>query len=105
VNQIDALIEQHIRESESHLRHIDEMMAKARAARAGNRVSAEHQSELLRLEQDHTRLTGELHALRTDAKPASDDAVKRSEGLRGLLQTVGVELERTLVAIGDTSGL
>ena len=38
MNHIDQLVEQHIRESESHMKHIDELMAKAQEARKRNAV-------------------------------------------------------------------
>lgn len=95
---IDHLVEQHILESQSHLRHIDELMAKARAVRARTTVSSEHEAQLNRLDQDQSRLRGELDALRTAPPP---DAAERSQGLKGVLQTIGLELEKTLTAIGE----
>lgn len=103
MNQVDRLVEQHFLESELHLRHIDELMAKAQVARISKRVSSEHEGQLSRLEQEHARVVGELHALR--AKPATPDDVERSKGLTGMLQTIGLELEKALTAIGDKSGL
>jgi hypothetical protein len=103
MSQIDRLVEQHFLESQSHLRHIDELMAKAREARASKLVSAEHEGQLSRLEQDHARVAGELHALR--GKPATPEAVEHSKGLTGMLKTIGLELEKALTAIGDKSGL
>jgi|GEM_PF-1784400 len=40
MSHIDQLVEQHIRESESHLRHIDEMIEKARKARERSELGA-----------------------------------------------------------------
>ena len=102
MSQIDRLVEQHFLESQLHLRHIDELMVKAREARASKLVSAEHAGQLSRLEQDHVRVSGELHALR--GKPASPEIVEHSKGLTGMLQTIGLELEKALTAIGDKSG-
>lgn len=103
MSRIDQLVEQHFLESQAHLRHIDELVAKAQQARASKGVSAEQEGQLTRLEQEHARVSGELHALR--GKPASPDAVERSKGLTGMLQTIGLELEKALTAIGDKSGL
>ena len=98
---IDHLVQQHILESESHLRHIDELLSKARTARAGSTVAPQHVAELNRIEQQHSRLSGELDAMR---KAPTADVAERSKGLKAVLQTVGLELEKTLTAIGDKSG-
>ena len=50
MNHIDQLVEQHIRESESHMKHIDELMAKAQEARKRNQHPA--QPDLAQLEQN-----------------------------------------------------
>ncbi len=101
MSAIDHLIEQHILESESHMRHIDELLAKARAARMQSNVAPHHLAQLNRLEKDHDRLAGELNTLRQSPAP---DAVDRSKGLKAVLQTIGLELEKTLTAIGDKGG-
>lgn len=98
MSAIDHLVEQRILESESHLSHIDELMAKARAARANAAVSSQTASHLNRLEQDHARLAREVHDLRKTPAP---DAAERSKGLKSVLATLGLELEKTLTAIGD----
>jgi len=38
-------------------------------------------------------------------RPATADIVAQSEGATGVLQKIGLELEKTLTAIGDKSGL
>lgn len=102
MSTVDHLIEQHIRESEAHLRHIDEMLAKSQAARTQAGASAQQQSQLARIRGDHQRLSAELAALRKSHTP---DAAERSKGIKAALQAVGLELEKTLTAIGDKSGL
>lgn len=99
MSHIDQLVEQHFRESESHLRHIDEMMEKARKAREGSGLPAE--PDLVRINQDRMRLAQELHGLRNEPKPASDEMAERSKGLTGMLQAIGSELEKALVAVVD----
>ncbi len=99
MSHIDQLVEQHIRESESHLRHIDEMMEKAREARLRSQLPAP--PDLAKLEHDRMRLAQELHGLRNEPRPASADAAERGKGLKGMLQSVGTELEKVLVAVID----
>lgn len=101
MSAIDHLVEQHILESESHMHHIDELLAKARAARANAAVAPQQEAQLQRFEKDHDRLAGELEALRKSSAP---DAVERSKGLKAVLQKIGLELEKTLTAVGDKSG-
>lgn len=98
MSAIDHLVEQRILESESHLRHIDELVARARAARANAAVSPQTATQLSRLEQDHARVAREVHDLR---KAPASDADERSKGLKSVLETLGLELEKTLTAIGD----
>ncbi len=95
MSAIDHLVEQRILESESHLRHIDELLAKARGNAA---LAPQTATQLSRFEQDHERLTREVDALRKSPAP---DADERSKGLKAVLQTLGLELEKTLTAIGD----
>lgn len=99
MSHIDQLVEQHIRESESHLRYIDEMMEKARKAREPSALDAA--PDLARIDQDRMRLVQELHGLRNEPKPATDEVAQRSKGLTGMLQAIGSELEKALVAVVD----
>jgi 2-hydroxychromene-2-carboxylate isomerase len=105
MSELDRLANQHILESESHLRHIDEMMAKAREPKARQKLNADAASTLGRLEQEHGRAAQELKALLSRPKPATADTVAQSEGVMGVLQKIGLELERTLAAVGDQRGL
>ncbi|MCZ4315188.1 hypothetical protein O4H66_17415 [Comamonadaceae bacterium G21597-S1] len=105
MSELDRLANQHILESESHLRHIDELMAKAREAQAKQQLAADAASALPRLEREHGQATQELRALGQLPRPATADTVARSEGVKGVLQKIGLELEKALTAIGDKSGL
>jgi len=99
MSHIDRLVEQHIRESESHLKHIDEMLEKARAAKLDSQPGAT--PDLAKVAHDRMRLAQELHGLRNAPRPASDEVAERSKGLKGMLQAVGTELEKALVAVVD----
>ena len=105
MGELDRLANQHILESLSQLRHIDELMAKAKVARDKQQLAAQATSALPRLEQEHGRAAQELKALGSLPKPATADTVARSEGVKGVLQKIGLELERTLAAVGDQRGL
>lgn len=105
MSELDRLANQHILESESHLKHIDELMAKAREAQARQQLEAQAAAELARLAHEHGRATQELRALGGLPKPATADTVARSEGVKGVLQKIGLELEKALTAIGDRSGM
>ena len=99
MNHIVQLVEQHIRESESHMKHIDELMAKAQEARKRNQHPA--QPDLAQLEQNRMHMAQELHGLRQEPRPASAEMAERSKGLTGMLRSLGAELEKALVAVVD----
>lgn len=93
------LVEQHMLQSESELRHIDELMARAHEARAKMPLKPATEAELIRIQGERAKGAQELTTLRQQAHDDSDDMVKRSEGLKGVLQTVGLELEKALATI------
>jgi hypothetical protein len=99
MSHIDQLVEQHIRESESHLKHIDELMEKAREARKRSQLPSD--PDLAQLEHNQMRMAQELHGLRNEPRPVSEEVAERSKGLKGMLQSVGAELEKALVAVVD----
>jgi hypothetical protein len=96
------LAEQHILQSESHLRHIDELMVRAREVPLKGTASDETAALLARIKLDHDRFTQELDEIRC-LLPARErsEVLKRAEGLKGVLENVGLELEKTLGAIFD----
>jgi hypothetical protein len=104
MNQFSHLAEQHILESEARLRHIDEWIAKGRASSARDaKAAAEADPLLARIQADRDRLAGELDALRRQPRGDATD-VARAEGLRGVLETVGRELEAAMGAIFERGG-
>jgi hypothetical protein len=99
MNKIIHLAEQHILESQSHLRHIDEMMARAQEARAENAFKPEVETELARIQSARDKGEEELNAIQQQPSDDSVDTVQRSEGLSGVLHTVGLELEKALTSV------
>ena len=95
------LVEQHVRESELHLRHVDDLFDRAR------RAAADPKDPMLqRLEAERQVLTQALEMLQRGPVGA-EPAAEPHEGARlpGRLRALGAELERVLTAIGDRRGL
>jgi hypothetical protein len=89
------LVEQHIRESEVRLRHIDELIARARAAE-----ETDIRWRQARAERD--RLARQLDDIRSRAPGDESEVVKLGESLASSLRTVGAELEKALAAVLET---
>lgn len=93
------LAEQHILESASRLRRIDELMARARSAPLPHARAAQAEALLRKLESDRNGLAQELDDIQRLPRGDGSDIVKRGEGLKGLLESVGLQLEQVLGAI------
>ncbi len=89
------LAEQHIRESESRLRHVDELMTRARAAASADQAT----SALAKIQSDRDRLAQELDTLRSLRPGDAPDVLERGAGLTGLLAAVGLQLEQMLATL------
>lgn len=103
MDSINELAERHVRESELHLRHIDELMNKARQLPMETPVASQTGALLAQIQQDRDRLAKDLDDLRHLLRGESIDIVKRSEGLKGMLEGVGLQLEKALAAVFDIS--
>ncbi len=99
MNKTADLVEQHVRESELRLRHIDEMMDKARRARLEEPAASEASALLSKIQLDRDRLARELEALRRTPAHEAPIAAERGEGLKGALSAIGLQLEQALGAI------
>lgn len=100
MSTLNELVEQHIRESEARLKHIDEMMAQGRnAPTQGADTPNELDALLDRLQSQRDRLAAELEQIRNLPVSAHEDAKTRSQGVKGLLDAIGLQLERVLTAI------
>jgi len=95
------LAEQHILEATSRLRHIDEAMARARSVPLDAARLGDTQRLLEQIEADRNRLAGELEEIRRLPRDAGSDVVARGEGLKGMLEATGRQMEQVLAAIFD----
>lgn len=93
------LVEQHILESASRLRHIDELMARARTAPLKAETANRTETLLRQIESDRNKLAQELEEIQRLPLDEGSDIVKRGEGLKALLESVGLQLEQALGAI------
>ncbi|MBC7700523.1 hypothetical protein [Aquabacterium sp.] len=104
MDQITHLVEQHIRASQSHLRHIDELMQRAATLRTTQTIPHEAEARFAKFQTDRAQFAGELDAIRAQSKSDAAAASKRGEGLTGILETIGLELEKALTAIFEQDG-
>ena len=98
----NELAERHILESESRLRHIDELMAKARQLPPKEPAMTQTAALLAQIQIDRDRLAKDLEALRHLPRGEGSDVAQRSEGLKGALETVGSQLEKALAAVFES---
>ncbi|MBO9515802.1 MAG: hypothetical protein J7549_16940 [Variovorax sp.] len=102
----DTHLERHLRESEAHLRRIDDLMARASQEAARPPRSEPLDALLEEVKATRARLAGSLHDLRANLPGGGHpDLVRRGEGLRSDLQRAGSEFEKALTAILDTRGV
>lgn len=91
MTHIDSLIEQHIREYESRLKHIDELLE--RAAQAGG-DEAQQSGELSAFKRDRDQLTTQIDELKRKPAEAWQRAAFEKAGPMGVWDTVADRLER-----------
>lgn len=99
MDKMKDLAEQHILESASHLRHIDQLMARARSVPLKEATASRTEALLRQIESDRNKLARELEEIQRLPRSEGSDIVKRGEGLTGLLQAVGLQMEQVLGAI------
>ncbi len=93
------LAEQHIRESESRLQHIDELMVKASQTPMEGPATGKTEALLRQIRIDRDRLAKDLDDLRSHPMGDGSEVVRRGEGLKDLCKAVGLQLEKALTAI------
>ncbi|HET8871002.1 MAG TPA: hypothetical protein VFM48_11175 [Aquabacterium sp.] len=88
MDQISKLVEQRIRESELQLKHVDELMGKAGVPMG---------SQLAELKVRRDQAARQLDVVRSQSHAARD--ISHAEGVKGVLETIGLELEKALLAV------
>jgi hypothetical protein len=96
MNESVRLAEQHVREWDSHLRHLDEMWEKARSAPSR---PPEIDAQLMQIRQDRDEIAKALDALRHEPFDAWPKGARPPGGLGTTLETVGDELQRVVTAL------
>lgn len=91
---MQSLVEQHVKEAESRLRHIDELMQQAADAQM-------HEERLASFGREHKALHQSVARLRESAPAQASEGVRVGTGLVARLEALGLELEKALTAIGD----
>ena len=99
MNEIGKLAEQHILESASHLRHIDEMMARANQPHGKLKITPDTAAQLAEIQKTRDRLAQNLDNIRRQPAGSGIDPVKSAEEVKGLLAAVGLQLEQALGAM------
>jgi hypothetical protein len=99
VSKLIDLVQQHIRESEARLRHVDELMNRTNQALANAPVAANADTRVRQIQAVRDRLPLELDDTRCLPRGDVSETVRRGEGLKGALETVGMELEKALTAV------
>jgi hypothetical protein len=90
----DHLIEQHILQHESHLKHIDEMLRRAREKVEAGQAPAGTEEELAELKDEREKLSGHLTEMKQKGPEDWDpDALKQS-GPMGIWDAVARRLEK-----------
>lgn len=99
MDKMIELSEQHILESASRLRHIDELIHRVRQNPLKEPVSTESQGLFSEIQLNRDKLAQELEELRRLPPGGSPEFVNRAAGLKGALETVGLQLEQVLTAV------
>jgi hypothetical protein len=97
VNETIHLAEQHILFFESHLKHIDEMMVKASTSNLS--TAPELAPELDRIRQDRDKLALTINDYKDRVSHDPLKVTQEAEGTKGILQTVGSQLEKILASV------
>ncbi len=104
MNDILKLAEQHFRESESRLLHIDEMMAQAQRAHAKAPDATGVEAQLAKIQSDRDGAAQELQDIRGQVATDPAHSVKRGAKVKTVLAAVGDQLEKILGTIVEQGG-
>lgn len=100
MSEVSRLAEQHVSEWDANLRRIDELMERARKARAAaSQAPPEFDSQLAQLRTDRERIVRVIEDLRRQPFETWPDEAIHEPGLRGTLKAIGEQLEQLLTAV------
>lgn len=99
MREADLLAERHIQEWESKLRHIDELMCRARTEASARAVPPETAAELSRIHITRNRVSVDLHGVRAIPHTDLPRLQRRGGQVVGVLESLGRQLEALLEAL------
>lgn len=100
MSRIEQLVEQHIREHESRLAHIDELLARAEQGVAGlTKPHDEIDAELVKLRQEREKLVGHIGELRNKTPEEWQEWELEQAGPMIVWEAVAKRLEQLLERI------
>ncbi len=102
MTKIIKLAEQHILESQSRLRHIDEMMGRLKRAKVKADDAANVAAQLVEIQRDRDRAEQELLGMRKQQENDSSDSTQQGEQVKSTLELVGKQLERILSSLVES---
>lgn len=89
MNETDRLVEQHIREYQSRLTHLDELLERAHA-----KATTTHREQLEELGAERDRLASHVDRLAEAESPGTRDKLLEKAGPMGIWDAVAQQLER-----------
>ena len=93
------LVEQHIREHESRLKHIDELLERARTVVAGQTEASDTSAKLSAIAQERDKLASRLDDLRLRSIDDWREEELEKAGPMAAWDAVAMQLERLVEAI------
>lgn len=100
MNERARLAEQRVREWDSHMKRIDELMARAGQVPASAvAASPEFEAQIAQIVVDRNRVAKALEDLRHQPFERWPEEAVRGHGVKGSLEEIGVQLEQLLTAV------
>jgi len=90
----DHLIEQHILQHESHLKHIDEMLRRAHEHVEAGQAPSGAEEELAELKDEREKLAGHLTEMKRQEADQWDPQLLKRSGPMGIWDAVAKRLEK-----------
>lgn len=105
MDKIEYLVDQHVREFDLKMRHIDQLLADVRKASTAPRAPAAAVELLHQAEAKRNALAQEFGRFRRIPPGDPEQARNLGQRLKTTIDSVGAELEKTLAAVLDKRGL